>query len=273
MKHDYTVTFATLNCIEYTQKCIESLIKSGTDISKIVVVDNASSDETCKYLKTIGLKNLILNRQNLSCGTAWNQGLLVNQSEWTIIINNDIIVTDDFANKLINFAIKNNLKIVSPARIDGDLNYNLNEFSMQSEIKTKNCIRKDSSHAICMCIHWSVFCEIGFFRADPNLLGFEDGIFYNEVRNKNIKHATTGCVWIHHFGSVTQNYLKTSLGKKDGDLLLKVNDRKIYKQSWLSRKIYRYNLKNKNKKFREEELRKYDMTLIGARINNDFIWF
>ena len=33
-------------------------------------------------------------------------------------MKNDVIVTDGFAEKLIIFAIDNNLKLVSPARID-----------------------------------------------------------------------------------------------------------------------------------------------------------
>ena len=75
-------------------------------------------------------------------------------------------------------------------------------------------VRLGSSNAICMCIHWSLFNDIGFFRANPSILGFEDGLFYNELRKKKIQHATTGSVWIHQFGSVTQEHMKMGLGKK-----------------------------------------------------------
>ena len=88
--NEYTVTFATLNCLEYTKLCIDSLIASGVSANRIVAVDNASTDGTQEYLQSLKLGNVILNRQNLSCGAAWNQGILAHQSEWTIIINNDI---------------------------------------------------------------------------------------------------------------------------------------------------------------------------------------
>jgi GT2 family glycosyltransferase len=245
---------------------------SGVTADRIVAVDNASTDGTQAYLKQLCLGTTILNRQNLSCGAAWNQGILAQQSEWTIVMNNDIIVAPGFAERLIDFAISNQLQLVSPARIDGTADYDFPLFAKQAEIKTANAIRKGSSNAICMCIHWSLFNKIGFFRANPNLLGFEDGIFYNEVRKHGIAHATTGSVWIHHFGSVTQEYMKMVLGKKDHDVLIKVNDRKLFGQSWFERKVYRHFLKRSHLTWREKELNDYGMTLHGYRENNSFNW-
>ena len=269
---DYTITFATLNCLEYTKKCVESLISSGVDPNQIVAVDNASTDGTPEYLKQLGLGLTIVNRQNLSCGTAWNQGILGRQSEWTIVMNNDIVVPPDFAERLIAFANSHQLLLVSPARIDGPMDYDFTHFATQSQHKTANAIRYGSSNAICMCMHWSLFSKIGFFRADPSLLGFEDGLFYNEVRKHGIKHATSGSVWIHHYGSVTQDHMKMVLGKKTNDVIVKVNDRKLYGQSWLERKLYRYRLKQSHLAWREQELSAYGMTLHGTRIQNSFIW-
>jgi GT2 family glycosyltransferase len=269
---DFTVTFATLNCLDYTKKCIDSLIASGVKTSQIVVVDNASTDGTVDYLKQLSLCSIIENRQNLSCGTAWNQGILANQSEWTIVMNNDILVPPDFAVRLIEFANLHKLKLVSPARIDGELDYNFLQFSEKAQKTTSNGLRMGSSNAVCMCIHWSLFNKIGFFRASPHLLGFEDGIFYNEIRKHNISHATTGSVWIHHFGSVTQDHMKLVLGKRANDVLLKVNDRKIYDQSWLERKIFRHKLKRAHLSWRHQELHEFGISLHGTRVNHEFIW-
>ena len=271
--HEYTVTFATLNCLNYTKQCIDSLISSGVDCNRIVVVDNASSDGTQNYLNSIKLGSVILNRQNLSCGAAWNQGILAHQSEWTIVMNNDILVTSGFAQRLISFALEHKLKLVSPARIDGSYDYNYKDFAEKAQKITDKTIRFGSSNAICMCIHWSLFSQIGFFRADPNLLGFEDGLFYNEIRKKNIQHATTGSVWIHHFGGVTQDHLKMVIGLDSNDLLVEFNDRKLYDQTWLDRKLFRHRLKINHKNWRYHELKNYGMTLHGIRKDNNFIWF
>ena len=268
----YTVTFATLNCLDYTKQCVDSLLASGVDASRIVAVDNASTDGTQAYLQQRGLGAAILNRQNLSCGAAWNQGILAQQSEWTIVMNNDIVVAPGFAQRLIEFATTNQLQLVSPARIDGTEDYDFPQFAEQAQRTTANAVRRESSNAICMCIHWSLFNQIGFFRANPTLLGFEDGLFYNEVRKHDISHATTGSVWIHHFGSVTQEHMKMVLGIQSQDVLVKVNDRKLYGQSWLERKLYRRNLKRSHLAWRAQELRDYGMTLHGTRDRNAFVW-
>jgi glycosyltransferase involved in cell wall biosynthesis len=83
---------------------LEVCLLRGVNPKQIVVVDNASIDGTPDYLQQLGLGSVILNCQNLSCGAAWNQGILARQSDWTIVINNDIIVAPNFAQKLINFA-------------------------------------------------------------------------------------------------------------------------------------------------------------------------
>ena len=272
MTYNYSITFATLNCVEYTKKCINSLINSGTNAEKIVIVDNNSTDGTQDYLKNLDIGKLILNKQNLSCGAAWNQGILANQSEWTIVMNNDIIVTDGFAERLINTAIKNEYKIISPARIDGDNDYDFMSFASAAQKTMAGVKRLGTSNAICMCIHWSVFNQIGFFRANPNLLGFEDGLFYNEIRNSNIRHATVGDIWIHHFGSITQDHMKMVLGITPDNVLVKVNDRKLYEQSWLARKLYRHKLKKFHREWRLQEIRNHGITLHGMRQNNNFIW-
>lgn len=270
--HDYTVTFATLNCLNHTMQCVDSLISSGVSSNRIVAVDNASSDGTVDYLRRLKLGSVICNRQNLSCGAAWNQGILANQSEWTIVMNNDILVSPGFAERLINFAALHKLQLVSPARIDGALDYNFPEFYEHAQKTTLNAVRWGSSNAICMCIHWSLFNQIGFFNANPTLLGFEDGLFYNQVRKHNISHATTGSVWIHHFGSVTQDHMKMVLGQQSKDVLIKVNDRKLYGQSWLERKLFRHRLILSHLAWRKQELEEYGITLHGTRDKNAFVW-
>ena len=97
-------------------------------------------------------------------------------------------------------------------------------------------------------------------------------MFYNDLRNANVAHATTGSDWIHHFGSVTQDHMKMVLGISNNDILVKINDRKIYNQSWLERKLYRFKLKRNHQKWNKNELNKYGMTLHGSRTKNEFIW-
>ncbi len=272
MTHDYSVTFACYNSVEYTKKCIASLIESNTPLDKIVVVDNASTDTTREFLEKISLGARIYNKENLACGAAWNQGILHLQSEWTVVMNNDILVTPNWINDLIDSAITNNLKIVSPARIDGEADYDVQPTLKEFKKRMHNVIRTPYEDAVCMCIHKSVFFEIGYFRANPKLLGFEDAIFFNEIRKSRVKTGLSGDSWIHHFGSVTQKDMKKKLGIQDDKVLIKHKDRKLLNQTWLERKLVKYNLRKAQKESRENEFNKYGMTLLADRFAGQFNW-
>ena len=101
MNLDYAITFACYNSFNYTKACIDSLIKVGTPLDRIVVVDNGSTDETRDYLLKIPLGGRIYNKGNQACGVAWNQGILHLQAEWTVVMNNDLIVPHQWIENLI----------------------------------------------------------------------------------------------------------------------------------------------------------------------------
>lgn len=272
MAHDFAITFACFNSVDYTKACIESLIKVGTPLDRLVVVDNGSTDETRNYLSGLPLGGRIYNKGNQACGVAWNQGILHFQAEWTIVMNNDLIVSPQWIENLIQTAIDNDLKVISPARIDGDLDYDFDSFSLDAKEKMKNVFRHQTQNAVCVCIHRSVFHEIGYFRANPKLLGFEDTIFFHDLAKTKLKRAITGNVWLHHFGSITQKDMKKKLGKSDKDDLMKVNDRYLLQQGWFERKLAKWKYKKQLKMWRVEELTTKGMTLHGERINHSFVW-
>jgi glycosyltransferase involved in cell wall biosynthesis len=272
MAHDYAITFACFNSVDFTKACVESLIRVGTPLERVIVVDNGSTDDTRDYLLGLPLGGRIYNKSNQACGVAWNQGTLHFQAEWTVIMNNDLIVSPQWIENLINTAVDNDLKVISPARIDGDLDYDFDTFSVDSSRKMHDVFRYKTQNAVCVCIHRSVFHEIGYFRANPKLLGFEDTIFFHDLEKTNIGRAITGNVWLHHFGSITQKEMKKKLGKSVNDDLVKVNDRQLLQQGWLERKLSKWVSKKQAAAWRVEELARYGMTLHGERINQEFSW-
>ena len=137
-KNKYSLTFACYNSVEYTKLCVDSMITHGTPLDRLVVVDNGSKDETRDYLSTLPLGGRIFNNQNLGCGVAWNQGALHLQSEWTIVMNNDVLVSPNWIENLIGAAESQNLKIISPALIEGKLDYDFDSFEKEAQAKMKN---------------------------------------------------------------------------------------------------------------------------------------
>jgi len=272
MAHDFAITFACFNAVHYTKTFVESLIHAGTPLDRVVVVDNGSTDETRDFLQQLPLGGCIYNKNNLACGTAWNQGILHLQAEWTVIMNNDVLVPVDWINRIIQTAIDNQLHVISPAMIEGESDYDFLDFAEASSQKMKKAQRQQTQHAVCVCIHRSVFQEIGYFRANPRLLGFEDTIFFHDLAKSSFKRAINGNVWLHHFGSITQKEMKLKMGKSEKDVLIQVNDRELLHQGWLERKVAKYQLKKQRAAWLEAELRDYGMTLHGERVNHAFVW-
>ena len=268
----YAITFACYNQVEYTKMCINSMVAHGLDLSRLVVVDNASTDDTRHYLETLALGGRIFNRTNLGCGVAWNQGALALQAEWTIIMNNDVIVSAHWIENLIETAEKNNLKVISPALVEGVMDYDFDEFSNQAQLKMQGAMRLGGQHAVCLAVHQSVWLDVGYFQAIPKLLGFEDTMFFKELVKANIASGMTGAAWLHHFGSITQSAMKQERGLSQKDGLAYRYNYRLLKQGWLTRK---WNKIKKNKQLKtwfDAELKAYDMSMHGTRVNADFVW-
>lgn len=269
---DYSVVFACYNQVNYTRQFIGSMVNAGMDLSRVVAVDNDSTDETRAYLESLNLGGCIHNARNLGCGVAWNQGALAQQSEWTIIMNNDVIVAPGWIENLIRAAQESNLKIVSPALIEGPLDYDFQDFSRNAMSRMKNALRKGGRHAVCLAVHSSVWMDIGYFRATPKLFGFEDTLFFHEADQAGIAMGITGSSWLHHFGSITVKAMKEEEGLSGKQGLGARKNYLLLNQSWLERKIKKSRLKQQREIWRDQEVAEFGMSMHGLRRNGTFEW-
>ena len=242
-------------------------------MSKLVVVDNLSSDKTLDYLTTIPEIQVIKNRQNMGCGVAWNQGTLVHQSEWTVIMNNDILVSQNWINNLIDGAIEHGLRVCSPAMIEGALDYDFLASAENNSAAMTHYARIGSAHAVCLLVHRSVWDEIGYFRPWPKLLGYEDTLFFFDLYKNGIQHATLGKSWIHHFGSITVKSLKEKLGTNRKGGLGRPDNHRLLDQTFFERKWRKFQQVQRIKKQREQELQQFGLTIHGVRANGELFWY
>lgn len=102
-----------------TLKCIKSSLKINYSNYSIVLVDNASTDNSCELLiEAFPKLNIIKSTINGGYANGMNLGInyaLKNGADYIVILNNDTIVTENFLNNLMITAYsKEKIGIVSP---------------------------------------------------------------------------------------------------------------------------------------------------------------
>ncbi|HVB17760.1 MAG TPA: glycosyltransferase, partial [Stellaceae bacterium] len=101
-----SVIILAYNNWEYTQACLASVRRwSDYPNLEIIVVDNASSDQTRDRLQALADQDdrikIVLNDTNLGFAGGNNAGLRVARGEYVILLNNDTVVTHGWVRDLI----------------------------------------------------------------------------------------------------------------------------------------------------------------------------
>lgn len=88
------------NNFQVTKKCIESLNQFTEHSFRLILVNDASTDETAKYFKEIASKQpavILTNTENLGFPKSVNRGFNIATAPFVIVLNNDIFITDKWS--------------------------------------------------------------------------------------------------------------------------------------------------------------------------------
>jgi GT2 family glycosyltransferase len=100
-----SVVVVTFNSEATISNCIDSVFETAADwIDKVVVVDNASSDQTCAFIKKFANPvELIENKINQGFGRACNAGSELGESEFILFLNPDARLEHETLVSLVAF--------------------------------------------------------------------------------------------------------------------------------------------------------------------------
>ncbi|UMB60564.1 glycosyltransferase family 2 protein [Lutibacter sp. A80] len=119
---DVSIVIVNYNVRYFLEQCILSVqAASKNNSTEIIVVDNNSTDESCKLLKEKYPEvKLIENKENIGFSKANNQGVKIATGDYLLILNPDTIIAEDTLDKILNFAkAKHNLGVLGVKLIDG----------------------------------------------------------------------------------------------------------------------------------------------------------
>jgi len=99
-----SIVIPVCNQLGYTAQCISSLQMHTDHPHEVIVVDNGSSDGTPEYLASLPWVKAIRNEKNLGFVQACNQGIEAAAGEYTVLLNNDTILTRGWLARLVEGA-------------------------------------------------------------------------------------------------------------------------------------------------------------------------
>jgi GT2 family glycosyltransferase len=92
-----TVTIVTFNSDQYIAQCLESVLAQDCLQKEVIVVDNASTDDTRAILRDFeGRIRVICNQENVGFAGAQNQAIAESDGEWVLVLNPDVRLMTDF---------------------------------------------------------------------------------------------------------------------------------------------------------------------------------
>ncbi len=102
---DVSIIIVNYNYAEEIQKCLDSVYKNTAGIEyEIFVVDNASSDGSCDYIRNNYKQvNLIMNENNIGFGAANNIAISKSSGKYVFLLNPDAILLNNAVKKFYDF--------------------------------------------------------------------------------------------------------------------------------------------------------------------------
>ncbi|MAL60369.1 MAG: glycosyl transferase family 2 [Flavobacteriaceae bacterium] len=121
-----SVIILNYNVRYFLEQCILSVQRAMRDLgAEIIVVDNASQDDSCAMVKQYFPSVILIeNKENVGFSKANNQAVAVARGEYVCILNPDTAVAEDTFAKCISFAEMNkNLGALGIYYLDGTGNF------------------------------------------------------------------------------------------------------------------------------------------------------
>ena len=111
------------NQFRYTVDCLNSVLHTTTGNYEVIVVDDASTDQTRSRLGTVPNLTLIRNDNNQGFVTSCNKGVKASKGRYLLFLNNDTMVTEHWLPPMLDLIKKDDVGAVGTKLVypDGKL--------------------------------------------------------------------------------------------------------------------------------------------------------
>jgi GT2 family glycosyltransferase len=113
-----SIITAVHNGLAFNKIYLEYLRRYTTNPFELIIIDNASTDGTREFFAAQDECVVIANEDNYSYPFCQNQGIRAAKGEFLFFLNNDLIVSPQWDERLITALRIHNLDIISGAGIE-----------------------------------------------------------------------------------------------------------------------------------------------------------
>ncbi|MDP5275506.1 glycosyltransferase [Chengkuizengella axinellae] len=243
-----SIIVLTHNQLAYTKKCIESIRRCTQPEYEIIVVDNASKDDTVDYLKKQSDLRVIYNKENVGFVVGNNQAVNVANGDIIVFLNNDVVVTNGWLEPLIDTLISSDkIAMVGPVtnndNIDGlqkvQVQYCEETLKGLTEYSKQYCVQHaKESRRVLRLVGFALACkrevlnEIGLFDEAYGMGYFEEYDLCLRALMKGYELRIVQDSFVHHFGNITFGARKREFSK------LFVKNKAIFNKKWGQETLY-----------------------------------
>lgn len=97
-----SVTIVTWNSARWLEQCFAALAQQDYPEIEVIVVDNASANDTRVLLRQFESRfQIIYNDSNVGFAAGQNQAIDVSRGEWILCLNADVMLSPDFISRLV----------------------------------------------------------------------------------------------------------------------------------------------------------------------------
>lgn len=234
-----SIIILTYNNLEYTKQCLESIRKyTDRDTYELIIIDNNSVDDTKEWLLKQDDIRVIINKENLGFPRGCNQGIEIAKGENILLLNNDVIVTENWLSNMVN-SLYSEDRIGAVGPVTNSAAYytaipveysNLDEMHNFAQDFNKSDSEKWEERlkliGYCMLIKRDVVDKIGLLDERFTPGNFEDDDYSVRIRQAGYKLLLCKDTFIHHYGSVSWKENISGYGE-----LLSENEKK-FMEKW-----------------------------------------
>jgi len=205
-----------------TRACLESVLRFTRAPYEVIVVDNASPDDTPALLEEFRTRpgparfEVIRNTENLGFGKACNQGIAASRGRYVVLLNNDAVVTPGWLDGLVALSLHDwpTVGMTGPvsnaATPEQTVEASYADAQQMLAFAATHAARfagqareRDRLSGFCLLVRREVLDAVGAFDERFGLGFFEDDDLSLRARKAGYRLMVAHDVFVHHDGSRT----------------------------------------------------------------------